>query len=79
MTQSKCIIINRNSEISLILEDHIEFLTKEMINFYLNTRNSEYTNDYFNNENKEELKNILQKDEFKKILENFSQNLNFRN
>ena len=76
VTQSKCIIINRNSEISLILEDHIEFLTREMINFYLNTRNSEYTNDYFNNENKEELKNILQKDEFKKILENFSQNFN---
>ena len=76
VTQSKCIIINRNSEISLILEDHIEFLTKEMINFYLNTRNSQYTNDYFTKENKEELKSILQKDEFKNILENFSQNFN---
>ena len=76
ITQSKCIIINRNSEISLILEDNIQFLTEEMINFYLNTRNSEYTNDYFENENKEELKNILQKDEFKSILENFSQNFN---
>ena len=76
ITQSKCIIINRNSEISLILEDHIEFLTKEMINFYLNTRNSQYTNDYFTSENKEELKNVLQKEEFKNILENFSQNFN---
>jgi len=76
VTQSKCIIINRNSEISLILEDHIEFLTKEMINFYLNTRNSQYTNDYFTKENKDELKSILQKDEFKNILENFSQNFN---
>ena len=76
VTQSKCIIINRNSEISLILEDHIEFLTKEMINFYLNTRNSQYTNDYFTTENKEELKNVLQKEEFKNILENFSQNFN---
>ena len=76
VTQSKCIIINRNSEISLILEDHIEFLTKEMINFYLNTRNSQYTNDYFTSENKEELKNVLQKEEFKNILENFSQNFN---
>ena len=76
VTQSKCIIINRNSEISLILEDHIEFLTKEMINFYLNTRNKDYTNDYFTSENREEIKTILQKDEFKNILENFSQNFN---
>ena len=76
VTQSKCIIINRNSEISLILEDQIQFLTKEMINFYLNTRNKDYTNDYFTSENKEEIKNILQKDEFKNILENFSQNFN---
>ena len=76
ITQSKCIIINRNSEISLILEDHIEFLSKEMINFYLNTRNKDYTNDYFSRENREELKSILQKDEFKNILENFSQNFN---
>ena len=76
ITQSKCIIINRNSEISLILEDHIEFLTKEMINFYLNTRNKDYTNDYFTSENREELKSILQKEEFKTILENFTQNFN---
>ena len=76
VTQSKCIIINRNSEISLILEDHIEFLTKEMINFYLNTRNKDYTNDYFTSENREEIKTILQRDEFKNILENFSQNFN---
>ena len=76
VTQSKCIIINRNSEISLILEDHIEFLTKEMIDFYLNTRNSEYSNDYFQNENKNDLKNILQKNEFKSIFENFTQNFN---
>ena len=76
ITQSKCIIINRNSEISLILDEHIEFLTKEMINFYLNTRNSQYTNDYFTDENKEELKSVLQKEEFKNILENFSQNFN---
>ena len=76
VTQSKCIIINRNSEISLILEDHIEFLTKEMIDFYLNTRNSEYSNDYFQKENKDELKNILQKNEYKNILENFTQKFN---
>ena len=76
VTQSKCIIINRNSEISLILEDHIEFLTKEMIDFYLNTRNSQYSNDYFQNDNKNELKNMLQKNEFKKILENFTQKFN---
>ena len=76
ITQSKCIIINRNSEISLILDEHIEFLTKEMINFYLNTRNKDYTNDYFTNEDREELKKILQKEEFKTILENFTQNFN---
>ena len=76
VTQSKCIIINRNSEISLILEDHIEYLTQEMIDFYLNTRNSEYKNDYFKNENKDELKNVLQKNEYKNILENFTQKFN---
>ena len=76
VTQSKCVIVNRNSEISLILEDHIEFLTKEMIDFYLNTRNSEYTNDYFKNEDKNELKNILQKKEYQNILENFTQKFN---
>ena len=76
VTQSKCIIINRNSEISLILDDNIEFLTKDIIDFYLNTRNSEYSNDYFKNENKDELKNILQKNEFKNIFENFQQRFN---
>ena len=76
VTQSKCIIINRNSEISLILEDHIEYLTKEMIDFYLNTRNSEYTNDYFQKEDKNDLKNILQKKEYQNILENFTQKFN---
>ena len=76
VTQSKCIIINRNSEISFILEDNIEFLTKDMIDFYLNTRNSEYTNDYFQNENKNELKNILQKNDFKNVLENFQEKFN---
>ena len=32
---SRCVFINKNSEISLILEDSIEYLTKEMIDFYL--------------------------------------------
>ena len=42
ITQSKCIIVNRNSEISLILEDNIQFLTEEMINFYLKRRIKKY-------------------------------------
>ena len=37
---SKCIFINKNMEISLILENDIEFLSKETIEYYLE-RNSE--------------------------------------
>ena len=61
MKQSKCICINRNSEISLIFDEKIEFLNYDIIDFFLNTRNSEYSNNYFNEENKQDIINILEK------------------
>ena len=61
MKQSKCVIINRNSEISLILDEKIEYLNYDMIDFFLNTRNSEYSKDYFNFENKQQIIDILDK------------------
>ena len=76
ITQSKCIGINRNSEISLILNDQVQFLTIEIVEFYLNTRNSDYTNDYFDKNKYIELENILKKDKFKKNFELFSENFN---
>ena len=76
VTQSKVIIINRNSEISMICNDEIEFLTPEIIDFYLNTRNSEYKNDFFTVENKNEVTKILKNAEFQKIIENFREKFN---
>jgi hypothetical protein len=61
MNQSKCIFINRNSEISLIFDEKIEYLNYEIIDFFLNTRNSEYSKDYFTAENKQDIINILEK------------------
>ena len=61
MKQSKCIFINRNSEISIILDEKIEFLNYEMIDFFLNKRNNEYSNEYFTSENKQDIINILEK------------------
>ena len=62
MKQSKCIIINRNSEISLILDEKIEYLNFDIIDFFLNTRNSEYSKDYFSFENKQQIIDILEND-----------------
>ena len=61
MKQSKCVIINRNSEVSLILDEKIEYLNFDMIDFFLNTRNSEYSKDYFSFENKQQIIDILDK------------------
>ena len=36
MKQSKCIFINRNSEISLIFDEKIEYLNYDIIDFFLN-------------------------------------------
>ena len=65
--QSKCIFVNRNSEISFMLKDQIEYLTNEMIDFYLNIRDSQQNNrlDYFNYRDK-----ILIKDFFVNNKEN---------
>ena len=62
MKQSKCVIINRNSEISLILDEKIEYLNFDIVDFFLNTRNSEYSEDYFSFENKQHIIDILEKD-----------------
>ena len=61
MKQSKCIFINRNSEISIILDEKIEYLNYEMIDFFLNVRNNDYSNDYFSLENKQDIISILEK------------------
>ena len=61
MKQSKCIFINRNSEISIILDEKIEYLNYDIIDFFLNVRNNEYSNDYFTFENKQDIINILEK------------------
>ena len=61
MKQSKCICINRNSEISLIFDEKIEYLNYDIIDFFLNKRNSEYSkNDYFTEQNKQDILNILE-------------------
>ena len=61
MKQSKCIFINRNSEISIILDEKIEYLDYDMVDFFLNVRNNEYSSDYFTLENKQDIMNILEK------------------
>ena len=61
MKQSKCIFINRNSEISIILDEKIEYLNYEMIDFFLNVRNNDYSNNYFSLENKQDIISILEK------------------
>ena len=62
MKQSKCICINRNSEISLIVDEKIQYLNYDIIDFFLNTRNSEYSKNYFTEENKQDIMNILETD-----------------
>ena len=63
MKHSKCICINRNSEISLIFDEKIEYLNYDIIDFFLNKRNSEYSkNDYFTEQNKQDILNILEED-----------------
>ena len=66
MKQSKCIFINRSSEISIILDDKVEYLNYEMIDFFLNVRNNEYSNDYFSLERKRDIINILEKNKLNK-------------
>jgi hypothetical protein len=72
---SKCIFYNKSSEISLILEDNIEYLTKGMIDYYLK-RNSEQDYNKYNINNKENFKRALEQDEFKNILSLFKRKFN---
>ena len=76
MKQSKCIIINRNSEISLILDEKIEFLNFEIIDFFLNTRNSEFSKDFFSFENKQHIIDILDKN-CKEVCDKFYKKFKF--
>ena len=71
----KCIFYNKSSEISLILEDNIEYLTEEMIEYYLK-RNSEQEYNKYNNKNKKNFKRVLEQDEFKVILSQFTREFN---
>ena len=72
---SKCIFYNKSSEISLILEDNIEYLKKEMIVYYLK-RNSEQIYNKYNNKDKESFKRALEQDEFKSILSQLTREFN---
>ena len=76
MKKSKCIIINRNSEISLIFDERIEYINFEMVDFFLNTRNSQYSKDYFSFDNKQHIIDILEK-ECKDISGRFSKKFLF--
>ncbi len=71
LTESKVVIINHNSEISFILNDNIQFLTIEIIEFYLHSRKSEYENNYFEEKTKDKITNIFQSIDYKKFIENF--------
>lgn len=59
---AKTVIINCNSEIAYISNEKVEFLTMDIIEFYLHTRNSVNTNDYFTEESKNKMTNILKSD-----------------
>ena len=73
---SKCIFINKNGEMSLILENDIEFLTNEFIDFYLG-RKSEQKFDNFDVLKKYKLKqDILEKEEFNIYLNHLKQRFN---
>lgn len=72
---SKCIFYNKSSEISLILEDNIEYLSKKMIDYYLGYSSKQKYNKY-NNTNKENFKRVLEQDEFKNILKLFTKEFN---
>ena len=74
INQSKCIFINRNSEISFILKDKIEYLTNEMIDLYLNIRVGDQNNslDYFNYRDKVLIKDFFEKN--KESLQKFTKN-----
>ena len=71
----KCIFYSKSSDISLILEDNIEYLTEEMIEYYLK-RNSEQEDNTYNNKNKENFKRALEQNEFKNILKQFTREIN---
>ena len=71
LTESKVVIINKNSEIAFILNNNIQFLTIEIIDFYLNTRKSEFENDYFEEKAKDKITYIFKNDDYKKYIENF--------
>jgi len=72
---SKCIFYNKSSEISLILEENIEYLTEEMIEYYLGYSSKQEYNNY-NNKNKENFKKFLEYSEFKNILKKFTKEFN---
>ena len=80
---SKCVFTNYNSKISLIFEDSIEYLTKEMINFYLG-RKSEIKKEYEDSgffKNKQQilkLKINYENDRFKGYLNKLKKEFNLK-
>ena len=74
---SKCILIDRSSIISLILENDIDFLTKDTINYYLEYNTKKNFNCY-GEDDKYSLKEDFENNDFKKYLEKLKQKYNLK-
>ena len=75
----KCIIINENSKINLILENDVEFLSKEFIEYYIKRESSLNENDKnnYNLDSKTLLQEgVFEKNEFKSIIKEFKKEFN---
>ena len=72
ITESKVIIINQNKEISYILNNKIEFLTKEIVEYYLYEKKfDEKERIYFNKKSKKEITELFKSKIYKNYINNF--------
>ena len=78
---SKCIFINKNMEISLIIENDIEFLSKDTIEYYLE-RDSEINKyglfDCYKKDNINQLQKKCENNKFKEYLEKLKEKYNLK-
>ena len=75
---SKCIITDKNSTISLILENDIEFLNKDFINYYIEYKKSQTEADKnnFSSDSKILLEKVFIEEGFKNIIKEFKKEFN---
>ena len=72
ITESKVIIINQNKEISYILNNKIEFLKKEIVEYYLYEKKfDEKERIYFNKKSKKEITELFKSKIYKNYINNF--------